>query len=170
MRKRSLRLLSVLALVVGLVLAASPANADVERYQEGTFTWTVTVNNTYVHQFVVGYNPCGGGLTPISGNYISPGSWPENFSVTMSNGTVSIDAVYPQNGYSWGFTASYADGMISGPISSFYGPGVASVVVTGNSADMSDWANHGAFVAANSDKADAAHSCIGMPVSSNKGN
>jgi len=32
----------------------------------------------------------------------------------------------------------------------------------------SNWRSHGAFVASNPDKNDAAHSCIGMPIVSNK--
>jgi hypothetical protein len=68
-----------------------------------------------------------------------------------------------------GYEFTYTWDMTSGPngIASAGGTDYPTIfTVTG--VVNSTWRNHGAFVAANPDKNDAAHSCIGMPIQSNK--
>jgi hypothetical protein len=135
-------------------LAPALASADVQRYQTQEATLTSTVNwngNVFVHQYNVDI-ACGSftGTGATVGYGIN-----ENISGTINGSTVgSFDAAYLNgSAYTWSSNGTDSDGR--------------QFTVTNaltNLHNTSDFKNHGAYVSSQGGGADAAHSCIGMPI------
>jgi hypothetical protein len=180
---RGIGRLSKVALALGGVgvagvMAASPAfaSSSVARNQITTSTYEVTVNGAYGHSYTV-TSACGDvtgtGQYPASGTPI----YDESFMATGSpapGAHLTFTAAYSDpstqlaTGYRYSFTGTFTDaqGDFAGTITDSLGqtlPASGNVMVT-----TTNYANHGQYVSANNGKDDDAHSCIGMPVQSQK--
>jgi hypothetical protein len=146
---------------VAAFMSAGTSSADVTRYQSqsGTLTATVTSGvNTYVHTFAITVNPCDNSFSGV-GNQAEMKS---NIIGTINGSAISFTAVYPDFGpnYQW----SSVNGAGSDSI------GQTFTVTTDTTAlTTSSFKNHGEYVSSMGGGADAAHSCIGMPVGSQAG-
>lgn len=160
MKRKILIALTSVGLLVGV--AAAPALAapyGPARYQVATTTYTILVLDTYTHTFVVTLNPCDGsiaitGSTPIDGGYYTT----ETVTGTLAAGAISFNSTYNgpwDPGYSWSGSFPVAGGALSG----MYTGTVAVASTTSTS-----YKNHGDYVSSVGGGADAAHSCIGMPI------
>lgn len=147
-----------------------PAAAGVARYQVTTTQYTLAPNyydHIYIHHFTVVTNPCDGtltmsGATPVDSGYYTE----ETVAGMLANGVITFSAVYT--------TPPLAGGQWSGTFPVAGGPGTLSwtepgwstftgdVTVTGTSSTA--YKNHGDYVSSMGGGADAAHSCIGMPI------
>jgi hypothetical protein len=150
-------LAAAVAALASMAVAAF-ASADVPRYQSQTGTLTATVTSgghTYVHTFAITVNPCDNSFTGV-GNQDELKS---TISGTIIGSAISFTAVYPDFGpnYQW----SSVNGAGSDSI------GQTFTVTTDTTAlTASGFKNHGDYVSQSGGGADAAHSCIGMPVQS----
>ena len=153
--------------VTGVALAVGPAQADVARYQTQSATLTISLQPQYpyVHVYDITLNPCDNTFTGVSdvADVSVPGG--ETISGTLNGGNITFTASYNGSTYQWtgsgaltAFTGSDTDGNVFTTLNG----GVTNLT------NVSNYKNHGAFVSASADKNDAAHSCIGMPVNSNK--
>ncbi len=165
MKRRVLVALTGIGLLVGVSAApALAAGSAPARYQVGTTTYTVAVLDTYVHTYVVTANPCDGtiaikGSTPADSGYPTT----ETVTGTLANGIISFNSTYngPYNpGYTWSGSFPVAGGALGGEFTG---------TVTAAPATFSTFATHGGYVSSTGGGADAAHSCIGMPIGSNSG-
>ena len=150
----------------GAVMTSAPAFAAaggaVQRYQTTTTSYQVMVLGTYEHDYTVTTNPCDGsisitGSTPTSSGYYTT----ETVTGTQSNGVISFASTYdgPYNpGYSYSGSFPVGGGALSGDYTG---------TVTQTATSSTTYANHGQFVSDSGGGSDAAHSCIGMPVSNN---
>ncbi len=146
-------------LLVGLVAGAASANGGVARHQATTVDYTIMVLGTYQHDFVVTTNPCTGGLTitgmtPVASGYYTT----ETVTGTLAAGVISFNSTYngPYNaGYTWSGSFPVAGGALSGQFTG---------TVSAGANTATSYKNHGEYVAAMGGGADAAHSCIGMPI------
>lgn len=156
-RTRLIIMLALLAVLVGTLGAT--AGADVERYQVETRTYQIAVLGTYIHNYTVVVNPCDGsividGATPVGSGYYTE----ETVTGTLLNGIISFHSEYdgPYNpDYSWNGFFPIGGGALGGDYT-------GTVTLTGTSA--TDYRNHGQYVKAMGGGAEAAHSCIGMPI------
>jgi hypothetical protein len=160
LKKRLLVAMTGLSLL--LTVAAAPAlaaNGGVDRYQVGTTTYTVAVLDTYIHTFVVTANPCDGSIAVTGSTAVDSGYYTtETVTGTLTAGVISFSAVYdgPYNpGFAWAGSFPVAGGALSGDFTG---------TVTAAPATFTTYRNHGDYVSAMGGGADAAHSCIGMPV------
>ena len=158
--RRLLASVAAVGLLVGLSAApVAAAQGGVDRYQMTTVTYTISVLNTYTHTFVVTTNPCDGslaitGATPVNSGYYTT----ETVTGTLSNGVISFTSTYngPYNaGYSWTGSFPVAGGALSGQFT-------GSVTAGSNTATV--YKNHGDYVSSMGGGADAAHTCVGMPI------
>lgn len=165
MKRRLLVALTGIGLLVGVSAApALAAGGAPARYQVGTTTYTVAVLDTYMHTFVVTANPCDGsiaitGSTPADSGYFTT----ETVTGTLANGIISFNSTYvgPYNpGYTWSGSFPVAGGALGGEFTG---------TVTAAPTTFTTFATHGDYVSSSGGGADAAHSCIGMPVVSNSG-
>jgi len=156
--KRFLATLAAAGLLVGLV-AGPVAAAGVQRNQNTTVTYTVAVLNTWIHNYTVTVNGCDGtiaitGSTPLASGYYTT----ETVTGTLTNGVITYTSTYngPYNpGYSYSGSFSVLGGALGGDYT-------GTVTAGPNTAPV--YATHGAYVSAMGGGADAAHSCIGMPI------
>lgn len=164
-KKRIIIALAGVGLLAGVV--AGPALAGqgpVDRYQAGTTAYTISVLDTYTHNFVVTTNPCDGtiaitGSTPTDGGYYTT----ETVTGTLVAGVITFASTYdgPYNpGYQWSGSFPVGGGALSGMFTG---------TVTAAPTTWTAFKNHGEFVASKGGGADAAHSCIGMPKTSGAG-
>ena len=150
---------AVIAVLVGLLAAPALAGEGPERYQSETRTYQIAVLNTYIHNYTVTLNPCDGtividGSTPVDSGYYTE----ETVTGVLLNGVISFHSEYdgPHDPtYSWNGSFPIAGGALSGDY-------LGTVTLTGTS--ETEYKNHGQFVREMGGGADAAHSCIGMPV------
>lgn len=142
---------------------AASAAGTVQRYQMQTISITDTYAGGYVHNYTGSLNPCDGtfsGTGSVSDNHS------ETITGTYSNGVLTYTSTY-DNGLVYNIDpASVTAGSFSttGNITSPF-TASAPVVGTVSTSNASAYTNHGDYVSANPG-ADAAHSCIGMPVQS----
>lgn len=142
------------------------------RYQMSSTTWVVGVSfinflntYTYIHTYTLTTNPCDGTQT-MTGSLVSNDGFQPNTSETVTytlvGDVLTYHAVYDDPFYLQGngFQYSY-DAEIDG--TTYIGAGASSVVVT-KTTTTSNYKNHGEYVAQSTNKNDAAHSCIGMPI------
>lgn len=163
-------------------LAPALASADVQRYQTQTATFTVTQpagqwdnwSNVWTHVYTVNFNPCDGTFTGtgvVSGNDGSTSfdKSPEKITGSYANGYISFTATRDVDGVSWTLAHAKTDGTTetdatTKPTVSWR---VEAKVSPLKFTATSDYKNHGDYVSAMGGGADAAHSCIGMPINSN---
>ena len=160
MRQRFLVLLASVGLLVGLVSA--PALAVVFfNDTAATEIYTVAVLDTFIHTFVVATSPCDGSIaitasTPVDSGYYTT----ETVTGTQAGGVITFSSTY--NGpYSPGFTWSGSFPVGGGALS-----GDFTGTVTAAPTTMTDFKNHGDYVSSMGGGPDAAHSCIGKPITS----
>jgi hypothetical protein len=171
--------ISPLSVAAGLCLAGlmamAPAVADVPRYQTATINFSTDVGpGIDQHDYTMSYNPCDGTLQGTGVEAVF--GYDESLMCSLAGGVLSCDGEYHANatsgttydGYQFTYTAPFD---LSGTPTS--GTATASgtdypteFIVTGMVSSI--WRNHGAFVSAQPDKKDAAHSCIGMPINAQK--
>lgn len=168
--------------IAGLGLALS-AGADVPRYQLITLSYSAVTyyvgsagGTGYPQSITVTLNPCDGTFsgpgTAYPYNTATP-SWTEgeidglmiSYTTEYPVGAQTdyvvtvVDAVFNPADYS--FSGNWSD--------NFAGGAQTGVVISGvPTMSSTEYRNHGDFVSANPDKNDAAHSCIGMPMQSQK--
>lgn len=165
MRRTLVGLLAV-GLLIGLTVGpVAAASGGVARYQATTTDYTVSVLNTYIHDYVVVTNPCDGTMTVTSAQtQLNSGYYTtENVVFTVAGGVFSYTSTYlgPYNtGYSYSGSFNMAASLGAGgtPLSGSYTGTVTAVATTTN------YNNHGDYVSSMGGGADAAHSCLGMPI------
>lgn len=157
---RSVIKLAVAFAAVACLAVPALASADVPRYQTQTGTLTTHVaygSDSSVHTYKVTINPCNSSFTGNDGS----SRWAENEQITSGtiNGTdITFHAIYP-DGYSWDVAPGGNGSDVVGRTFQV----TNDLTITSNS----NYKNHGDYVKAQGGGADAAHSCIGMPLNSN---
>ncbi len=150
---------------------AAGAAGVVSRYQVETLTITATLH-AYVttnHTYTVTLNPCTDTFTGTGSVEVGTSWLPiESITGTYDGTTLSFYASYPTPtpNVAYGINdVAVVDGAFSGTGFRDYFPGTEPWPVTGTVAvtATTDYANHGAFVSSDPG-ADAAHSCVGMPI------
>ena len=160
MRQRFLISLAAVSLLVGIVAApALAAGNGPARYQAATTSYQVAVLDTYIHDFIVVSNPCDGsiaitGSTPVNSGYYTT----ETVAGTQLAGVITFTSVY-DGPYSPGFTWSGSFPIAGGALSGDY-----TGTVTAGPTTMTAFKNHGDYVSSMGGGPDAAHSCIGKPI------
>ena len=159
MRQRFLIILASVGLLVGLVSAPALA-VGTARYQVATTTYTVAVLDTYIHTFVVVASPCDGSIAitastpPDSGYYTT-----ETVTGTQTAGVITFSSTYDgpySPGFMWSGSFPAGGGALSGDFTG---------TVTAAPTTMTAFKNHGDYVSSMGGGPDAAHSCIGKPIS-----
>lgn len=165
MKRRLLVALTGVGLLVSVTAAPTlAAGGGPARYEVGTTTYTVAVLDTYMHTFVVTTNPCDGsiaitGSTPVDSGYYTT----ETVTGTLANGVITFNSTYNglyNPGYTWSGSFPVAGGALGGEFTG---------TVTAAPTTFTTFATHGDYVSSTGGGADAAHSCIGMPIVSNDG-
>jgi hypothetical protein len=138
------------------------ASADVARYQTtNSLSLTTTYNGVnYVHNYTLTTNPCvSDSFTGVSSDS-SPVGIDETVSGTLNGSNIDISGAYHDGSeYTWHYS-----GPLSGGGSGGDSLGLRWSVVF--KTDTSSFKNHGDYVSSQGGGADAAHSCIGMPINS----
>jgi hypothetical protein len=171
-----LRLLAVAVVAIAASIVAGGASADVARYQMQTATFTVTQpygvvgqwQNLWTHNFQVTVNPCDGTFTG-NGEQLDNNNhhaYTENVSGSFSGGKVNLTATR-NDGVVWSLSGAPTDGnsvtlATTDPVVAW---AVEMKVSQPHFTDASQFKNHGDYVSQMGGGADAAHSCIGMPIS-----
>ncbi len=153
-----------LAATALLVAAAfGPATADVERHQIVTNEYTITVNGTYDYDFEFEL-ACG--VVTGTGSVLSYTETVEGtvelVDVDLVKGTISFKSTY-DTGYWWTGTFDTYGGAVSNITTSLGQTGLTAAA-TLDASDRTEYKNHGQYVKDMGGGADAARSCIGMPV------
>ena len=159
MRQRLFITLGSVSLLVGLVAAPALAVGGPARYQVATTSYTVAVLDTFIHTFIVVANPCDGsiaitGSTPLGSGYYTT----ETVTGTQAGGVITFSSTYdgPYNpGFMWSGSFPVGGGALSGDFTG---------TVTAAPATMTSFKNHGDYVSSMGGGPDAAHSCIGKPI------
>jgi hypothetical protein len=152
-------ILAAAVTALAVMAVAASASAGVDRYQVATgLKVTGNFNGTdYVHNYKLDSN-CDGSFTGTGG--MPELGLAETIHGTLDgSGNIVIDSKYET--YNVPFNWHYSGPLAGG--GTYTDPLGQAVAVTAE-VTMSNFKNHGEFVASQSDKNDAAHSCIGMPV------
>jgi hypothetical protein len=169
---------------LAVIGVSSSAGAAVMRNQIETMNVIVSVfspaaTSTNVHEYTVTVNPCDGTFTGWGGGYSSLAATSpyvtEVVSGTYVGGVFTINSTY--NGTTYGSPYTYTVGPVAVPLtvettstaftwSTGVPAGSYPVWVTLNATSASSFVNHGQYVSSVGGGDDAAHSCIGMPVTS----
>jgi hypothetical protein len=180
MRRFILATAAITALGVAAV-APALASADVQRYQTQDATFTLTQpagqvgqwGNVWTHKITVQVNPCD---NTFSGTGIEsgqdqngPSTFNEKVTGKFGDGTVSL-TVTRDDGVVFALSNAPTDSnTVTLATSSPVVPQALEFRVTEPTfANTSTYKNHGDYVSAMGGGADAAHSCIGMPINSGK--
>ena len=172
---KKISLVLAIAAIATMAIASS-ASAGVERYQTQTATFTVTQpagavgqwDNVWTHDYEVTVNPCDGTFTGTGKVYGHDQNGPyaadETIRGTFANGSVSLTATRTD-----GLAYSLANAQFGGPVTvatlNEVVPWVIEMKVTKPIVtNASNFKNHGDYVSSMGGGADAAHSCIGMPI------
>jgi hypothetical protein len=162
MKQRMFAALAAVGLLVGVVAGPVLAGSGgVQRYQVATTSYTLVVLDTFIHTFVVSVNPCDTsiaitGATPVASAYYTT----ETVIGTLTAGVISFNSTYDgpySPGFTWSGSFPVAGGALSGPY-----PGTVTPAPT----TFSAYKNHGDYVSSMGGGRDAAHSCIGKPITS----
>ena len=173
------------AIIVGsLATLAVPAlaSADVARYQTKTATFTTTqpagsfgqFDDVWTHNYKVTINPCDNTFsgTGVESGQDQNGAQTFNESVTgtfNADGTTSLVNTR-DDGVVWSLTNAKTDGSVT--FAQLIAPAIPSnlefKVTPKEITNTSNYKNHGDYVSSQGGGADAAHSCIGMPINSSK--
>ena len=160
-------ILAVAVAAVATMAVVSSASAGVSRYQP-TAMLDVAVTDAQPgnhHTFTITWtNPCGtdGAFTGVGQGSPEAGGAHESISGTLVDGHLTLTAIYDNNNAWAGLTWSY-DGPLSGVVA--LGHDATGYHGTASVKTINSVKNHGDYVSSQTDKTDAAHSCIGMPVS-----
>lgn len=169
-----MRKLAFLLAAIAAAVVVAPASADVARYQSQTATFDVTQPygavgqwaSVWTHRVTITINPCDQTFTGTAVQYDPSMTQAYTEAVTGSLGVGTISVNFTRNdGVQWSVTnALYAPFIsIAGSIPAV--PWVLEAKVTQPVITAtSDWKNHGQYVKAQGGGDDAAHSCIGMPI------
>lgn len=169
-------LFAVAVAVLATMAVVSSASAGVERYQTQTATFTVTQpagavgqwDNVWTHDYKVTVNPCDGTFTGTGKVYGHDQNGPYNATETVS-GTFAGEKVNltatRTDGLEYSLAnAPFGDAVTIATLNQFV-PWVIEMKVTSPLfANTSNYKNHGDYVSQAGGGADAAHSCIGMPI------
>ena len=167
----------IAGMAIAMLAVPAVASADVERYQEQTATFTVeqprgTVGqygSVWKHDFKVKINPCDNtfsGTGNITDGQSDSVVWTESITGSFGDNTVSF-ATVPNAGATFKVTdAPYGESVIAESTwtQNIIEMKASKPVVT----STTNYKNHGQYVKAMGGGNDAAHSCIGMPINSNK--
>ncbi len=184
--KQILTISAGVALVSSLAVVgmSSGASASVQRYQVETVSVTVALfspaaTSGNVHEYSVTLNPCDGTFSGSGGGYLGLSATSpyvtEAVAGSYAGGVIDLNSTY--NGTTYGSPYTYSVGPVAVPLNSEtmsqaltwstgVPAGVYPVWVTLSVTSSSTYANHGQYVSSQGGGADAAHSCIGMPVQS----
>jgi hypothetical protein len=173
---------------VASVMVAATASADVARYQTQTATFTATTpygqvgqwEHVWTRDYTVTINPCGSNDGTFTGTGVvrrDNGDFFANETITgtfNADKTVSFTAAYSnvpgENDFSYTLDNAPADGTTATNPSTTT-PSInfnMETKVTTPKFTTSTYKNHGDYVSQMGGGADAAHSCIGMPIISGK--
>jgi hypothetical protein len=163
---------------VASVMVAATASADVPRYQTQTSTFTVTQpygqvgqwNDVWTHNYTV-TSQCDGTFAGTGVQLDNQGHQADTETITGTfgpNHSVTFTAMR-NDGVSWTLTNAPTDGnavtlATTNPAVGWPVEMKVSTPVT----TTSDFKNHGDYVKSQGGGDDTAHSCIGMPISSNQ--
>jgi hypothetical protein len=162
-------ILAVAITVVASLAVVASASADVPRYQTQTGTLTVQLDvHPFPHTFNVDVNPCDGSFT---GTGVSAQGLQvtETIKGSLIDDQLSFEATYTGDaaaaypGYKWGTTSAGALGA-SIPGWDTLNTHFHVTASLGDLTNSSNYKNHGQYVKAMGGGADAAQSCIGMPI------
>lgn len=192
--------LAATALVATPLVAATSANAAVERQCETavtssvtTTTATFTVNqpkdtvgqftNVWKHVYIVTVQPDGtfSGNGSVTANGAGAVAWIETITGTFTDSTTDDDLVSdhvtfnttPNEGVTFSVTDAPMDATTV-PVASPWEPNVIEFQIhqpefkTVTENGVTEFANHGEYVAAMGGGKVAAQSCVGMPIKANK--
>ena len=169
---KKLWLLAVLALAIGAAaIGTSVASANgVARYQFESATLTVSLEPTYpgnIHIYNIALNPCDGSFTGASTTGSVLGGI-ETITGTLGANTLAFVATYTS--IIPGYHYDYSGLLAGGTAFDFHANGTPytpSFTIANTLTDVvntSNYKNHGDYVSSQGGGADAAHSCIGMPI------
>jgi len=163
--------------MLSAVALPSVASADVPRYQPQTATFTVEqprgqvgqFGDVWKHDFKVTVNPCDGtfeGKGNVTNGQSDSVVWTEDISGSFGDNTVSFDTV-PNAGATFRVVnAPYNTSVIA---ESTWTQNIIEMKASAPTfKNTSNYKNHGDYVKSQGGGADAAHSCIGMPINSTK--
>jgi hypothetical protein len=171
-----LRLLAIAVVAIAASIVAGTASADVARYQTQTAKFTVTQpygavgqwQNLWTHNLTVTVNPCDGTFTGTGVQFDNNNNqaYTENVTGSFSGGKVSLTATR-NDGVVWSLSGAPTDGTsvtlaTTDPVVPW---AVEMKVSQVDFKDATQFKNHGEYVSSMGGGADAAHSCIGMPIS-----
>ncbi len=171
----------ILALAVAAIASmavVSSASAGVERYQMQTMTITAVQpedeygqwTNVWTHTYNITLNPCDGSFSGVGSQVGTLGGAYGTETVTgqLDGNTVSFTATR-SDGITWAMTGQIGDTLIATVLNAD-----GSVLETEDAIEFrvsktapiatTKYKNHGEYVKAMGGGADAAHSCIGMPI------
>lgn len=155
-------IVAIAVAAVATIAFVGSASAGVARYQTQTSTLTVSaLGGAYVHSYTITTNPCDNTFTGSGG--IASLGLDETVSGTLHGQNITIDGAY-LGSYNPGYTWQY-DGPLSGGNATDSMDQTVPVTFTNTQTSTSNFKNHGDYVSSQGGGSDAAHSCIGMPVS-----
>jgi hypothetical protein len=172
--RKALFLLATAALASAAM--AMTAKADVPRYQTQTAEFTVTQpygvvgqwQNLWTHNFTVTVNPCDGTFTGTAKQYDPAGAFYADETVTgsFSGGKINLTTTRIVEPVVWTLTGAPMDAgtttlATTDPVVPW---AVEMKVSQPQFTDLTHYRNHGDYVSQMGGGADAAHSCIGMPI------
>jgi hypothetical protein len=172
MRKLILAVAGIAAVAVPTI-APALASASVDRYQTQTATLHViqpkdTVgqyDDVWKRDFKITINPCNNTFT---GTDHATGSnsdiaWDEDVTGSIGDGTISFNLTPTTPGYT--FQASNLPYDVSTPVSTNWTNNEVTMIASKPViTSTSNYKNHGDYVSSQGGGSDAAHSCIGMPI------
>jgi hypothetical protein len=162
MRQRIIGTLAAVGLLTAIVAGPALAGAGgVQRFQVATTSYTIGVLDTFFHTFVVAVNPCDNSIALTGSTAVDSGYYTtETVTGTLTTGIISFSSTY-DGPYNPGFVWTGSFPVAGGPLSGQYTGTVTAAPTT-----LSTYKNHGDFVSSMGGGRDAAHSCIGKPISS----
>ncbi len=153
----------ILAVAIAALASVSViafASAGVQRNQPtGTLTVTLPGIPGNVHTYTLNTN-CDGSFTGTGSGTWQAGSPTETITGSLVDGNLTFKATY-FGAFAPGYFYSYDGPLTGGNATDSIGQ---TLPITATFAAITTYANHGAYVSANHNVDDAAHSCIGMPI------
>jgi hypothetical protein len=171
---RKFILAALAASLAALAIVPALASADVQRYQMETATLTADLGPNVVrdHTYNITINPCDGTFTGTSD--LASTGYDETIKGTLNNdGTVTFVAKYQPDSqaaytggqpYSWGMTDARLGAQAN--MWDSWGENLPATASLSTPVNATTYQNHGQYVSSVGGGADAAHSCIGMPINS----
>jgi hypothetical protein len=161
------------AAVASMALVAS-ASAGVERYQTQTMTITAVQpenavgqwQNVWTHTYTVALNPCDSSFSGVGSLSGTINGFYSNETITghLDGNAVSFTATRPDGVVYSLSNAPLDNSTVTLATSNPVVPWDLEFKVSKTMVSSSNYRNHGDYVSQMGGGADAAHSCIGMPV------